>query len=98
MDLELTDEQRWLAESVGTLLDREWVVPEALGDVTLARRRRVWDKLRSFGALSIGGPDGIGAVECCLIARALGVAPRVGALHRECRGPSRAHIGVGRCA
>ncbi len=60
MDLELSDEQTWLSESVETLLARD---PE---------HRRVWESLVEFGALSVGGEDGLGAVELCLIARALG--------------------------
>jgi alkylation response protein AidB-like acyl-CoA dehydrogenase len=60
MDLELSDEQRWLGESVETLLARE------------AGSGRLWPSLVEFGALSIGGDDGLGAVELCLIARALG--------------------------
>src|SRR5438093_1472019 len=60
MDLELTDEQTWLAESVGTLLSKS-SGPQA------------WDALVEFGALSIGKEaDGLGAVELALIARALG--------------------------
>jgi alkylation response protein AidB-like acyl-CoA dehydrogenase len=54
MDLELSDEQRWLGESVETLL---------------AREDDPWAGLVEFGALSIGE---LGAVELCLIARALG--------------------------
>jgi alkylation response protein AidB-like acyl-CoA dehydrogenase len=57
MDLELNDEQRWLSEAVDTLL---------------AREAQPWDRLVEFGALSVGGDDGLGAVELCLIARALG--------------------------
>jgi alkylation response protein AidB-like acyl-CoA dehydrogenase len=60
MDLELSDEQRWLSESVETLLERE------------ADAERLWTRLVDFGALSVGGDDGLGAVELCLIARALG--------------------------
>jgi alkylation response protein AidB-like acyl-CoA dehydrogenase len=60
MDLELSDEQRWLSESVETLLARE------------AEPARQWARLVDFGALSVGGDDGLGAVELCLIARALG--------------------------
>jgi alkylation response protein AidB-like acyl-CoA dehydrogenase len=60
MDLELSDEQRWLSESVETLLARE------------AEPDRLWARLVDFGALSVGGDDGLGAVELCLIARALG--------------------------
>jgi alkylation response protein AidB-like acyl-CoA dehydrogenase len=57
MDLQLTDEQTWLAESLETLLARE-------GDP--------WPRLVEFGALGIGGEDGLGAVELCLIAHGLG--------------------------
>jgi alkylation response protein AidB-like acyl-CoA dehydrogenase len=57
MDLELNDEQRWLSEAV---------------DKLLAREERPWERLVEFGALSVGGDDGLGAVELCLIARALG--------------------------
>jgi alkylation response protein AidB-like acyl-CoA dehydrogenase len=71
MDLELTDEQTWLAESVETLLARHWVEPGAVweaGDDTAAR---VWAELVEFGALTVG-PEGLGAIELCLIGRALG--------------------------
>jgi alkylation response protein AidB-like acyl-CoA dehydrogenase len=54
MDLELTDEQTWLAESVETLLSRHG--------------EEAWRPLVEFGALS----GDLGAVELCLIARALG--------------------------
>jgi alkylation response protein AidB-like acyl-CoA dehydrogenase len=57
MDLELSDEQQWLSESVETLL---------------AREAEPWASLVEFGALSVGGDEGLGAVELCLIARALG--------------------------
>src|ERR671936_2434995 len=60
MDLELSDEQRWLSESVETLLAREGE-PEQL-----------WARLVDFGALAVGEDEGLGAVELCLIARALG--------------------------
>jgi alkylation response protein AidB-like acyl-CoA dehydrogenase len=60
MDLELTDEQTWLAESVGALLDR-------------APATGAWQELVDFGALEIAsGGDGLGAVELALIGRALG--------------------------
>ncbi len=72
MDLELSDEQTWLSESVGTLLAREWVALEAVTEASAERRRRVWDELVAFGALSVAAEDGIGAVEACLIARSLG--------------------------
>jgi alkylation response protein AidB-like acyl-CoA dehydrogenase len=57
MDLQLSDEQRWLTDSVETLL---------------AREADPWDRLVEFGALSVGGEEGLGAVELCLIARSLG--------------------------
>jgi len=60
MDLELSDEQKWLGESVETLLARE------------AEPERLWERLVDFGALAVGGDDGLGAVELCIIARALG--------------------------
>ena len=60
MDLELSDEQRWLSESVETLLARE------------SDPARLWARLVDFGALSVGGDDGLGPVELCLIGRALG--------------------------
>jgi alkylation response protein AidB-like acyl-CoA dehydrogenase len=58
VDLELTEEQRWLAESVDELLDR--TEPAA-----------VWAALADFGAFDVGG-EGLGAVELALIARAIG--------------------------
>ena len=72
MDLELSDEQTWLAESVQTLLAREWspAADAPYGDE--AQRDRLWRALVDFGALTVGGDDGLGAVELCLIARALG--------------------------
>jgi alkylation response protein AidB-like acyl-CoA dehydrogenase len=57
MNLQLSDEQRWLTDSVETLL---------------AREADPWDRLVEFGALSVGGEEGLGAVELCLIARSLG--------------------------
>jgi alkylation response protein AidB-like acyl-CoA dehydrogenase len=59
MDLELSDEQTWLSEAVETLLARE-------------AEDNLWASLVEFGALSVGGDEGLGAVELCLIARALG--------------------------
>ncbi len=72
MDLELSDEQTWLAESIATLLAREWKpAPDApSGDATA--RARLWRSLVDLGALTVGGDEGLGAVELCLIARALG--------------------------
>jgi alkylation response protein AidB-like acyl-CoA dehydrogenase len=72
MDLELSDEQRWLSESVEALLSRGWrpVDGEPLGDA--AERSALWRALAEFGALAVGGPDGLGAIELSLIARATG--------------------------
>src|SRR5437016_1851990 len=61
MDLELSDEQRWLSESVEALLARHGSDRDAL-----------WHSLVEFGALSVGGEEGLGAIELCLIARSLG--------------------------
>jgi alkylation response protein AidB-like acyl-CoA dehydrogenase len=60
VDLELTDEQTWLAQSVEQLAVRS---PGA----------ETWPALVEFGALAIAsGEDGLGAVELALVARALG--------------------------
>jgi len=71
MDLELTDEQRWLRESIDTLLTREWVSAEAVAETDAGRRTKVWEQLVDFGALSVG-PDALGLTELCLVARSLG--------------------------
>jgi alkylation response protein AidB-like acyl-CoA dehydrogenase len=71
MDLELTDEQTWLAESVETLLARHWVEPGAVWEADHDAAARVWAELVEFGALTVG-PEGLGAIELCLISRALG--------------------------
>ena len=57
MDLDLTDEQTWLAESIESMLARG--VDGA------------WQRLLDFGALSVG-EDGLGAIELCIIAHGLG--------------------------
>ena len=72
MDLKTTDEQSWLSESVTAMLTREWVTPQDAARATPEQRHRVWAELVAFGALGIGGADGLGAAELCLIARALG--------------------------
>ena len=61
MDLELSDEQRWLSESVEALLARHG-----------SDQQEVWRNLVDFGALTVGGDEGLGAIELCLIARGLG--------------------------
>ena len=71
MDLELTDEQTWLAESVKTLLERHWVEPGATWEAHDDTATRVWAELVEFGALTVG-PEGLGAIELCLLSRALG--------------------------
>ncbi len=71
MDLELSDEQVWLDESINTLLNREWPPPEAAWQAGAAQRTRLWDRIVEFGVL--GGSDSqLGAVELCLVARAIG--------------------------
>jgi alkylation response protein AidB-like acyl-CoA dehydrogenase len=72
MDLELSDEQTLLSESLTTLLDRNWPAPPEVATADGSTRRALWDSLVSFGALEVGGEDGLGAVELCLVARALG--------------------------
>ena len=60
MDLELTDEQTWLAQSVEQLLAQSPGV-------------ETWPALVEFGGLAIAsGEDGLGAVELVLVGRALG--------------------------
>jgi alkylation response protein AidB-like acyl-CoA dehydrogenase len=71
MDLELSDEQTWLAEAVETLLSRHWVDPGAVWEAPPVRRATLWSELVEFGALSVG-QDGLGAIELSLISRALG--------------------------
>jgi Acyl-CoA dehydrogenase, C-terminal domain len=73
MDLELTDEQTWLSESLTTLLEREWPAAESAHEAGRDERARLWRALVEFGVLSVGDEDGLGAVELCLVARALGV-------------------------
>ena len=71
MDLELSDEQVWLEESINTLLDRQWPPAQDAWQAGAVERARLWDSLVEFGVL--GGPDGdLGAIELCLAARALG--------------------------
>jgi alkylation response protein AidB-like acyl-CoA dehydrogenase len=72
MDLELSDEQGWLSESVEGLLKSEWRPPAGAPLGSAGERAELWRCLVGFGALSVGGDDGLGAVELCLIARALG--------------------------
>jgi alkylation response protein AidB-like acyl-CoA dehydrogenase len=60
MDLELTDEQGWLAESVAELLSRH-------------SDDAAWSALIDFGLPAIAsGDEGLGAVELALIGRAIG--------------------------
>jgi alkylation response protein AidB-like acyl-CoA dehydrogenase len=72
MDLELSDEQTWLGESVETLLARAWRPAAGAPYGDEAQRDQLWRALVDFGALTVGGGEGLGAIELCLIARALG--------------------------
>lgn len=74
MELELTEEQSWISESIDTLLSREWVTPRDVSGASAERRRQTWTALVEFGSFGIkkDGEDGLGAVELCLIARSLG--------------------------
>jgi alkylation response protein AidB-like acyl-CoA dehydrogenase len=69
MDLALTEEQTWLREAVGEMLARsagdDGLVPAAAGDT-------LWRELEEFGALEVGGDEGLGAVELALICWSLG--------------------------
>jgi alkylation response protein AidB-like acyl-CoA dehydrogenase len=69
MDLELSDEQTWLDESLNTLLDREWMSAESAHTATPAQRHRLWRALVEMGVV---GDGEIGAIELCLAARAFG--------------------------
>src|SRR5260370_42356628 len=74
MELELTEEQSWISESIDTLLSREWVAPQDVVGASAERRRQTWTGLVEFGSFGIkkDSEDGLGAVEVCLIARLLG--------------------------
>jgi alkylation response protein AidB-like acyl-CoA dehydrogenase len=72
MDLELSDEQVWIEESINTLLDRQWPPAETAWQAGDSERGRLWESLVEFGLLS-GAADGqLGAIELCLVARAVG--------------------------
>lgn len=71
MDLELSDEQVWIEESINTLLDRQWPVAETAWQAGDSDRARLWEHLVDFGLLSGAGTD-LGAIELCLVARAIG--------------------------
>jgi alkylation response protein AidB-like acyl-CoA dehydrogenase len=60
IDLQLTDEQRWLSETVEEL-------------VTRTDEAELWPALVEFGALDVAD-GGLGAVELALVARGLGAA------------------------
>ena len=72
MDLELSDEQTWLSESLMTLLGREWTGAEAAHAAGRSERDRLWSALVEFGALSVDREEGLGAIELCIVARGLG--------------------------
>ncbi len=71
MDLELSDEQVWLEESINTMLDRRWPAAESAWQAGEADRARLWESLVEFGLLGGAGTD-LGAIELCLVARAVG--------------------------
>jgi alkylation response protein AidB-like acyl-CoA dehydrogenase len=71
VDLELSDEQVWIEESLGTLLEREWPPAQDAWQAGDAERARLWESLVEFGLLSGAGGD-LGAIELCLAARAVG--------------------------
>jgi alkylation response protein AidB-like acyl-CoA dehydrogenase len=59
VDLQLTEEQRWLSESVDALIARE-------------PADRIWRTLVEFGALEVRGDEAMGVVELALVARSVG--------------------------
>ena len=71
MDLELSDEQVWIEESLGTLLERRWPPAQDAWQAGDADRARLWESLVEFG-LSSGAGSELGAIELCLAARAIG--------------------------
>jgi alkylation response protein AidB-like acyl-CoA dehydrogenase len=71
MDLELSDEQVWIEESLGALLERQWPPAQEAWQAGDAERTRLWDSLVEFGLLSGAGGD-LGAIELCLAARTVG--------------------------
>lgn len=71
MDLELSDEQVWIEESLGTLLERQWPPAQDAWTAGEAERTRLWESLVEFGLLSGAGSD-LGAIELCLAARTIG--------------------------
>jgi alkylation response protein AidB-like acyl-CoA dehydrogenase len=71
VDLELSDEQVWIEESLGTLLARQWPPAQDAWQAGDAERTRLWESLVEFGLLSGAGSD-LGAIELCLAARTIG--------------------------
>lgn len=71
MDLELSDEQRWLDESINTLLDRQWPPAQDAWQAGETERTRLWESLVEFGLIT-GAESELGAVELCLAAHAIG--------------------------
>ena len=71
MDLELSDEQVWIEESLGTLLARQWPPAQEAWKAGDAERARLWESLVEFGLLTGAGND-LGAIELCLAARGIG--------------------------
>src|SRR6202000_2586508 len=71
VDLELSDEQVWLEESINTLLERHSPPAQEAWQADEAQRAGIWDSFVEFGVL--GGVDGqLGRVALCLVARAIG--------------------------
>jgi alkylation response protein AidB-like acyl-CoA dehydrogenase len=71
VDLELSDEQVWIEESLGTLLERQWPPAQDAWQAGEPERTRLWDSLVEFGLLSGAGSE-LGAIELCLAARTIG--------------------------
>jgi alkylation response protein AidB-like acyl-CoA dehydrogenase len=71
VDLELSDEQVWIEESLGTLLTRQWPPAADAWKAGETERTRLWESVVEFGLLSGAGNE-LGAIELCLAARAVG--------------------------
>ena len=90
MDLELSDEQVWIEESINTLLDRQWPPAEAAWQAGEAERARLWEQPRRVRRAQRRRDGDLGAIELCLVARALGASPCLGPAARQRRRSLRA--------
>ena len=76
MDLELSDEQVWLEESINTMLDRRWPAAESAWQAGEADRARLWESLVEFGLLGGAGPTSARSSCASSRARSAAIWPR----------------------